>query len=148
MTWMGLGRGGVVKVLSDLFGHFGSLPGVLLTQHMSELATPAIPLAPVDDIVVSLRLGTGKTKALFLGLPANSKNLSVWSLRLRNPVFAPVVDDVLNRAHIESLGRFGQLSRVMLKVEVDIELWCNSNNETGVCARDEVRVYVVDEADM
>lgn len=72
-----------------------------LTQDMSELASSTIPLAPVDDIVVSLRLGTGKAKALFLGLPANAKYLSVRSLRLRDPVFAPVVDDVLYRAHVE-----------------------------------------------
>lgn len=68
---------------------------------MSELARPAIPLAPVDDIVISLRLGARETKAFFLGLPANAKHLSVQSLRLCDPVFASVVDDVLYRAHVE-----------------------------------------------
>ena len=69
-------------------------------HHLSPHTIFAISLTPVDDVVVSLRLGTSKAKAFFFGLSANSEYLSVRSLRLWDPVFAPVVDDVLYRAHL------------------------------------------------
>lgn len=73
----------------------------VLTQNMSEFANLAISLASVDNVVISLCLRTSEPKAFFLGLSANAKYLAIWSLRLRHPVLAPVVDDVLYCAHFE-----------------------------------------------
>jgi hypothetical protein len=72
-------------------------------QDLLPHALLAGSLAPSDDIVISLRLRASKAKAFLFSLSADSKQLSVRSIRLRDPASACVVDDVLNGAHVACL---------------------------------------------